>query len=127
MNNGERTTHNEDIMIYIGFSTHTHRLYARIFCKTFKHCAPVVVIGNKCSLYQFVNKNHIQKININIRDLKILEHYDWTFIKYNSKNAPRNAETIPAITCVQFTKKFCCINKKRILTPDDLFRYLNTK
>lgn len=112
------------IMIYIGFSTRTHKLYARIFCKRFKHCAPVVINKDKCYLYQFVKRNHIVKITLIRRDLLILKNYGWVFIKYNAKNTPRNAETIPAITCVQFTKKFCHINEKRILTPDDLFRYI---
>ena len=111
-------------MIYIGFSTRTHKLYARILCKKFKHCAPVVIHNNKCYLYQFVKRKNIVKIPLTQRDLLILEHYGWKFIKYNAKNAPRNAENIPAITCVQFTKRFCHISKKRILTPDDLFRYL---
>lgn len=111
-------------MIYIGFSTRTHKLYARIFCKKFKHCAPVVIDGNKCFLYQFVKRNNVIKIVLTQRDLLILEHYGWLFIKYNVKNAPRNAETISSLTCVQFTKKFCRINEKRILTPDDLFKHL---
>ena len=114
-------------MIYIGFSTRTHKLYARICCKNFKHCAPIVISNKKCFLYQFVNKNHIEKIPLTQRNLLILEHYGWEFIKYSAKNAPRNAETISAITCVQFTKKFCEIHEKRILTPDDLFRFLNDK
>ena len=46
-------------MIYIGFSKRSHKLYARVLCKNFKHCAPVDIQGNKCLIYQFVHKNKI--------------------------------------------------------------------
>jgi hypothetical protein len=108
------------IMIYIGFSTRTHRLYARILCKKYKHCAPVIIKGNKCYLYQFVNKNNISVINLKPRDLLILQKYGWIFIKYDCIFT----ENIKASNCVQFIKKACGINNRKILTPYDLFKYL---
>lgn len=114
-------------MIYIGFSIKSHKILAKIFCKNFKHCAPVVINGNKCYLYQFVSRNNVTKIILKRRDLHILEQYGWIFIKYSAKNAPQRANKIKAITCVQFTKNFCRIAQKRILTPDDLFSFLTDK
>ncbi len=114
-------------MIYIGFSKRTHKLYAKILCKRFKHCAPVVIHGQKCYLYQFVNRNNIVKIELNKRDLTVLKHYGWIFVKYSAKNAPQCPEKIKAITCVQFTKRFCHIQKKCVLTPYDLFRFIHDK
>ena len=115
------------MIIYIGFSTKTHKILARIICKNFKHCAPVIITKNKCKIYQFTKTNKITIINVKKRDIKILEKYGWQFIRYNTKSVPQNALHIHALTCVQFTKKFCCIKKIAIQTPDALLKYLKTK
>jgi len=112
-------------MNYIGFSQKTHKLYAKILCKKFRHCAPVIVYKNKCVIYQFVRSGHIKPINIKPRDLGILERHGWVFIKYNK---PFNREHIAdnhAITCVQFTKSICKIKARTIQTPDALLKHIN--
>ena len=114
-------------MIYIGFSKRSHKLYARILCKKFRHCAPVDIHGNKCLLYQFVHKNKIVIIPITKRDLSILSKYGWKFIKYNYSIAPKDIKTDKSWTCVQFTKRVCKIKNKRVQTPYDLFKYLTHK
>ena len=111
-------------MIYIGFSIRTHKTIARIMCKQFKHCAPVVITKNKCQIYQFTKRNQITLIKIKVRDIKTLEKYGWKFIKYNCKFNQQNTLNIRAITCVQFTKKFCGMKKMCIQTPDALLTYL---
>ena len=78
-------------------------------------------------MYQFTNQNKITIIKITKRDIKILEQYGWKFIKYDVKEIPYNALKIHAITCVQFTKKFCHIKKITIQTPDALFAYLKNQ
>lgn len=115
------------MVIYIGFSTKTHKIFARIFCRTFKHCAPVVVTKDKCEIYQFTNINNINVITVKKRDIKILQNHGWKFIKYKAKFAPQNALNIHAVTCVQFTKKFCRIKKSTIQTPGALLKYLYKK
>ena len=115
------------MIIYIGFSTKTHKILARIFCRHFKHCAPVVIKTNKCEIYQFTNIKKINIITIKERDIKILEQYGWLFIKYKIKSIPQNALNIHAITCVQFTKRFCGIKKASIQTPNKLLKYLIQK
>ena len=112
------------IMIYIGFSTKTHKLFGRILCRHFRHCAPMIITKNKCVLYQFVNKNNVAKISMTQRDIKILEHHNWKFVKYSCKFAPGHALKTKSITCVQFTKHACQIKKITIQTPDALFRFL---
>ncbi len=115
-------------MIYIGFSTKSHKIIAQTLCKQFRHCAPIVIKNDKGIIYQFVNTNNIVKIYIKSRDIKILERYGWKFIKYNGKFAPKNALKQQNIySCVQFTKRACGIKKITIQTPDGLFRFLNTK
>ncbi len=110
-------------MIYIGFSTHSHKLYARILCKKYKHCAPVIVNKNECIIYQFVNAYKQEKISIKPRDLNILKQHGWTFVKYNCKINPDTK--FVALTCVQFTKHLCGIKNIMIQTPDKLFNFLN--
>ena len=93
-------------------------------CRHFKHCAPVVVNKNKCEIYQFTQCGQITIIPIKYRDMKILEQYGWKFVRYNIKNLQKNAVGIRALTCVQFTKKFCRIKSLKIQTPDALLIYL---
>lgn len=110
--------------IYIGFSTKTHKTSARLFCKEYKHCAPVIISKNKCEIYQFTNMKDINIIRVKKRDLKVLSSYGWVFIKCCAKKVPSKPLKIRAFTCVQFTKKICGINKVSIQTPDALLKYL---
>lgn len=115
------------MIIYIGFSTKTHKLHARILCHNFKHCAPIIVNKNQVILYQFIRPNKIVAIHMHKKDLNILKHSGWKFIKYHLESVPKNTLKIHTITCVQFTKKICRINKINIQTPDKLLQYLTTK
>lgn len=114
-------------MIYIGFSTKTHRICAQIFCKKFKHVAPVVITNKKCVLYQFVHFNKVVPIPIKKRDLNILEQYGWKFIRYDCKFIPERAIKSKPINCVQFTKRACEIKNIKIQTPDALLKYITQK
>ena len=112
-------------MLYIGFSTKSRKIHAKLFCKQFKHCAPVVINKDTVIIYQFVRINKIVKITINKKDLSILEKYGWKFIKYS-----KDIKRIPNphyLTCVQFTKYMCGINNIKIQTTLALFEYLNKK
>lgn len=112
-------------MLYIGFSKQSHKIHAKLFCKNYKHCAPIVIKGNTVVIYQFVRINKIVKITVNKKDLSVLEKYGWKFIAY-----PIDTEKIPHshyLTCVQFTKHMCGIKDIKIQTPFALFEYLNKK
>lgn len=128
MDMGDKSEHNvngKNIMNYIGFSTQTHKIYAKILCKKFRHCAPIIIYKDKCVLYQFICPKNIVPIIIKRRDLRILEHYGWIFVKYNNKFNYKHILNNHALTCVQFTKSVCNVNKRRIQTPDALLKYLN--
>jgi len=112
-------------MVYIGFSKQSHKLYARVLCKNFRHCAPVIGDGKNFLLYQFVHRNKIAVIPITRRDLSILHKFGWQFIEYRG-NINSNIKNKPW-TCVQFTKQVCNIKSVRIQTPYGLFRYLEKK
>ena len=112
------------MQMYIGFSLKTHKLHARILCRKYKHCAPIIIIANQAIIYQFVNPKKIVAIHVRKHDLKRLEKYGWLFIKYNKSLSKKNVSNIHALTCVQFTKRVCGIKKINIQTPDALLRYL---
>ena len=112
-------------MLYIGFSKKSHKIHANLFCKHYKHCAPIKINGNSAVIYQFVRINKIVKIKIHKKDLSILEQYGWNFIKYTT-DIEHIANPI-CLTCVQFTKRICGINNIKIQTPLALFKYLNKK
>ena len=112
-------------MLYIGFSNYSHKFHSKIFCKQYKHCAPIAINNNNAVIYQFVRINKIVQIKIQKQDLNILKKHGWIFIKYPLKN--KICLHKYCLTCVQFTKKSCGIKNIKIQTPLGLFRYLNKK
>ena len=107
-------------MLYIGFSNYSNKFYAKIFCKKYKHCAPILVNKNNATIYQFVRINKIIK-----SDLKLLERHGWIFVKYHTNIKGNNSPL--CLTCVQFTKRACGIKNTKIQTPQKLLDYLNNK
>ena len=85
-------------MIYIGFSTKTHKLFARILCRHFRHVAPIVKTKKYCIIYQFIAPGKISLITVNFKDLKILESYGWEFVKYSGKFDSQHALNNKSIT-----------------------------
>lgn len=112
-------------MLYIGFSNYSNKFYAKIFCKKYKHCAPIVVNKNNATIYQFVHINKTVKINIKKSDLILLKQHGWKFIKYPTQIHEKR--TPLCLTCVQFTKHTCGIKNIKIQTPEALLNYLNKK
>lgn len=114
-------------MLYIGFSTQSHKISAKLFCKKYRHCAPLYVGQKKCILYQFVSSKQITPILIKHRDIQILSKHSWIFVKYKCTTNLKCALTAKNLTCVQFTKCVCGIKNKSIQTPDALFKYISNK
>lgn len=112
-------------MLYIGFSNYSNKFYAKIFCKEYKHCAPVLINKNNATIYQFAHVNKTVKINIKKSDLRLLKQHGWIFIKYPAEIQEKNA--LFCLTCVQFTKRVCGIKNIKIQTPKALLNYLNKK
>jgi len=112
-------------MLYIGFSNYSNKFYAKIFCKRYKHCAPIVVDKNNATIHQFVRANKTVKLVIKKSDLKILKQHGWIFIKH-----PTKIQETPVplcLTCVQFTKRVCGIKNIKIQTPEALLNYIKQK
>lgn len=112
-------------MLYIGFSNYSNKFYAKIFCKKYKHCAPVLINKNNATIYQFVRANKIVKINIKKSDLRLLKQHGWIFIKYPARIQEK--DSLFCLTCVQFTKHACGITNIKIQTPQSLLDYLQKK
>lgn len=114
-------------MMYIGFSKQTYKVLARILCKQYRHCAPLIFKGNQGIMYQFVARKKIVLIKIRKQDMVILKHFGWLFIPCNKQNLNKPVLTSRALTCVQFTKQVIGIKNIKIQTPDVLLKYLTTK
>jgi len=112
-------------MLYIGFSNYSNKIHARLLCKKYKHCAPIIVTKDNVEVYQFVHINKIVKICIQKNDLQTLKKHGWKLVKIST--TPDNIRISCGLTCVQFTKKFCDIKNIWIQTPLALFKYLTEK
>ena len=110
-------------MIIIAFSNKTSKFLPRIFCRKFKHVAPIIMNDNKITLYQFILKGNITQIQLKMRDLKILMKHGWKFIYLNS-NARRNFNASKSITCVQFTKNIIGMRNLFVQTPYQMYKTL---
>ncbi len=113
-------------MIIIAFCTRTSKVMPRIFCRHFRHCAPIVPNSGDATrsymLYQFVRHGNIVKIPLNMRDIKLLRNAGWVFM-WRDANVPT---IIPnARTCVGLCCNMLGIKNRLILTPDDLYRALH--
>ena len=77
-------------MIIIGFAKNTSKLLPRIFCRSPRHCAPIVrVRKNQYIMYQFVRRGTIAQISLNSRAIRILGAHGWQFVSVKSA-PPRN-------------------------------------
>ena len=109
-------------MLYIGFSDYSNKTLARMLCKKYKHCAPIIIDNKNIVIYQFVHMNKIVKIIRPKCDLNRLCQNGWVLIKYHTQ--PKQNIKKKCLTCVQFTKYVCGIKNIWIQTPLDLFKYI---
>lgn len=110
-------------MIIIGFTHKTSKILPRIFCRNFRHCAPIIVmLDGNMQMFQFVRRGQIESIPINMRDINILHKHGWHFV-YLPISFTHNKNLGRARTCVEMTRWVLGI-KKRILTPDGLYKTL---
>lgn len=112
-------------MLYIGFSNYSTKLHAKLFCKKYKHCAPIIVNKDCAVIYQFVHINKIVQIPVQKKDLQKLVRHGWALVRYSKGRL--NTNISHGLTCVQFTKRMCGIKVAKIQTPLGLFRYLSNK
>ena len=113
-------------MVIIAFSEHTSKVLPRIFCRRFRHVAPIFQTGHDLVMYQFVRPHCVEKIHLHTRDIAILRAHGWQFIfvpidvqiDFNKKCAK---------TCVDLSKRALGINNIFIQTPYALYKYITRK
>lgn len=110
-------------MIIVAFANKTSKILPRIFCGKMKHVAPIVAHENKLVLYQFIRYGKVVQVNLQARDIKILEQYGWRFI-YLCESMPQKTQPKHALSCVQMTKAMIGIKKIWIQTPNALYQEL---
>ena len=112
-------------MIIIAFSRQTSKILPRIFCRRFRHCAPILRIGKKLIMYQFTGIHNITKIELQNRDISILRAHGWRFVylPYDIQNDFSEH----AYSCVDLSKRALGIHNRFIQTPNALYKYIAPK
>ena len=116
-------------MIIIGFANNTSKLLPRIFCRTPRHCAPIVRVSHgRYIMYQFVRRGTIAQISLNSRAIKLLCAQGWRFVTVKCAlpcdfmRCARRAQT-----CVALCKYAINIYAPFIQTPRALYKSLKCK
>ena len=113
-------------MIIIGFSANSSKLLPRIFCRFFRHCAPIIHIKkNRYIMLQFVQRRKISLISMTTREINLLSAYGWKFVTVN-KAAPRRLtkKLYNVNSCVELCKLLLEIKSLFVFTPMDLYKKL---
>ncbi len=108
-------------MVIIAFSNKTSKILPRIFCRRFRHCAPIVCVERKLIMYQFTNIHNITPIELNNRDIRILRAHGWRFI-YVPIDVPDDFNPQYAYSCVDLSKHALGIKNKFTQTPYRLYK-----
>lgn len=111
-------------MVIIAFSEKTSKIFPRIICRKFKHCAPIIPVGRSMVMYQFTAPGRIAKIDINMHGIRRLRAAGWRFV-YMPCDAPIGFECDGALTCVDLSKRALRIHAPWLLTPDGLYMHLH--
>ena len=110
-------------MIIIAFSNKTSKILPKIFCRHFRHCAPIVCTGGKLVMYQFTNIRNISEIYLNNRDISILHAYGWRFV-YIPVDIQNDFDPMRAYSCVDLSKRALGIHNICIQTPTALYEHI---
>jgi len=111
-------------MIIIAFSENTSKILPRIFCRRFRHCAPIICNQNDLIMYQFVKHNHIAAIHLHPRDITILRAHGWKFIYISPDKSIHKFYPEFTYSCVGLSKHALGIRSVFIQTPYALYKYL---
>ena len=110
----------------IAFSPNSSRIIPQIFCRKFRHCAPIIEpTRGRFIMYQFVHRGHIAQIYLTTRAIKILGANGWHFIPVSAV-PPRDLmqRARACRSCVAFCKLAIGICSARTFTPLGLYRLL---
>lgn len=89
-------------MILVGFSRNTSKLFPKIFCRKFKHCAPVFkVCDDMYIILQFVRRGYVAQISVNEHGINLLRAQGWEFINLDNDACNSTANIYMMIICAQ--------------------------
>lgn len=110
----------------IGFAANTNRLFPKIFCKSPRHCAPIIKSSKThYVMYQFVRRGYVAQISLSPHAITILKHYGWEFINIRSQTTKKlPAHIKDAKTCVDLCKRILNIRAPLIQTSRALYKKL---
>lgn len=114
-------------MIIIAFSENSSKILPNIFCRRFRHCAPIICTQKNMIMYQFVKRHRIVKIPINTRDITILRAHGWQFVYVSPGASKNNLDLKHVYSCVDLSKRTIGIKSTLIQTPYALYKYLTRK
>ncbi len=110
-------------MIIIAFAPKSSKVLPNIFCKNFKHCAVLVPRGHNFTMYQFSSHKNVAKIDIRLRDLRLLCAHGWCFV-YVPGDVRTTFNPHRAWTCVDMSKRAIGMHAPFIWSPDALYKKL---
>ncbi|MGN0917474.1 MAG: hypothetical protein ACI4NZ_04710 [Candidatus Enterousia sp.] len=114
-------------MIIVGFTYKTSKILPRIFCRRFRHCAPIIIgADGKMKMYQFIHHGNVAKIPINMRDIRILRAHGWVFICLPDANFNKYMKR-QHWTCVSFTCGAIGLPRPHPITPYGLYKKITAK
>lgn len=121
-------------MILVGFSRNTSKLFPKIFCRKFKHCAPVFkVCDDMYIMLQFVRRGYVAQISVNEHGINLLRAQGWEFINLDNdaSNSTANIyddnmrpDIIMAESCVDLCMTVIGMHAPYIKTPYGLYKKL---
>ncbi|MDR0449574.1 MAG: hypothetical protein LBG89_03925 [Rickettsiales bacterium] len=109
----------------IGFTENTGRRVARLVCRRFRHCA-VVDLGSM--VLANIGVDGVRLVRVDAAALGRLRAAGWVFVaaKAGGKGGRGRAQ-FNVLNCVGFAKRVLGIRNPLILTPLQLYRYLDEK
>ena len=114
-------------MIIIAFATHSSKILPRIFCRRFRHCAPIICTQKNLVMYQFIKRHHIVKITLDTRDIAILRAHGWQFVYISPWTQIHAPDFDSAYSCVDLSKRAIDVKSVFIQTPNALYKHLTRK
>ncbi len=110
-------------MIIIAFAQNTSRIWPRIICRRYRHCAVIEPAGDKLVLHQFTRQGQCTTLTLSARDMRILGRGGWAFI-YLPGTLAADFDGASARTCVAMAKHAARIRAPFVQTPLALYKYL---
>ncbi len=111
-------------MIIIAFSSKSSKTFANVFCRKYKHVAPIVPHGNHLIMYQFVRPGYVTQIKLNAKDLNILKSHGWRFVYVDGVSLAWDFDAESTYTCVHLAKSAIHIKDMFVQTPLALYKKL---